>query len=257
MPNNAPLQQPDITSRVLARRSPERLVGGFTRRDSTFLFYSLVASVLEPHFHVLDLGAGRGAQAEGVSPYKRALLNLKGRVARVVGADVDPAVMDNPMLDQAVVMTVGTPLPFPDHSFDVIISDWVLEHVDDPASFVTEVTRLLKPGGWFMARTPNRYGLIAIAASVIPNRLHTRVLSRLQPDRKEIDVFPTRYRMNTRSAINRWFGKDHYENHSTTLDTEVMYLTRLPLLFAVVDRLSRLLPSGLRPILLVLVRRQS
>lgn len=83
----------------------------------------------------------------------------------------------------------------------------VLEHVDDPVKFFAEVERVLKPGGIFCARTTNRLGYVGLAASLIPNRRHARVLGKVQRDRKEIDVFPTRYRINTvwrlRAALKR------------------------------------------------------
>lgn len=244
------------TDAVIGARTPERLIGGFSRRDSTFLFYSLIHAVLEPQFRVLDFGAGRGAQGEIDWPFKRSLLNLKGKVGTVVGVDVDEAVLSNPMLDEAHVFVPGDKLPFPDSSFDLIFSDWVLEHVDDPASFSEEILRLLKPGGWFFARTPNRYGAIALSASIVPNALHKGVLARLQPERQAQDVFPTRYRLNTVAATRRWFPSSEWENYSTTIDSEFMYLARQPLLFEAVERISRILPSGLRAVLLVALHKR-
>lgn len=240
----------------LIRHSPERAVGGFTRRDSTLLFYSLIHSVLKPDHVVLDFGAGRGAQAEGPFDYMRSLVTLKGKVRHVVGVDVDPAVLENPILDEAHVFSPGERLPFDDGAFDVIFSDWVAEHVDDPASFVAEITRLLKPGGWFFARTPNRFGAIAIGATLIPNALHNAVLQRLQPDRKERDVFPTRYRMNTVSAIRRLFPSDRWNNYSTTINSELMYLARSRILFSLSELVAPLLPASLRPMLFILVQKR-
>lgn len=241
----------------LIRHAPERAVGGFTRRDSTMLFYSLIHAVLKPDHVVLDFGAGRGAQIETPFPYKRDLVTLKGKVQRVVGVDVDPAVLENPIVDEAHVFVPGQPLPFEDGAFDVIFSDWVADHVDDPASFVAEVDRLLKPGGWFFARTPNRFGAIAIGATLIPNALHTAVLSRLQPDRKDKDVFPTRYRMNTVAAVRRLFPRDRWRNHSTTIDTELMYLTRFSFLYGLSEFVAPLLPSRLKPLLFIMAQKHA
>lgn len=253
-----PTERPQLSrgEHTLAWRTPERLVGGFSRRDSTLLFYSLIRSVLTPHHHVLDFGAGRGAQLDSQWPFKRDLVTLRGKVARVVGVDVDEAVHKNPLLDEAHVVQPGNRLPFDDASFDVVFSDWVIEHVDNPPEFVGEVHRLLKPGGWFFARTPNRFGLVALGATLIPNRLHTAVLKTLQPDRESHDVFPTRYKMNTIKEIRRLFPKTSWENHSATIDSENMYLVRIPPLFEIVERVSRLLPSALRPFLIVAVRKR-
>lgn len=253
-----PTERPQLSrgEYTLARRTPERLVGGFSRRDSTLLFYSLIRSVLMPNHHILDFGAGRGAQSDSQWPFKRDLVCLKGTVARVVGVDVDEAVHKNPLLDEAHVFEPGGRLPFEDASFDVVFSDWVIEHVDNPPAFVAEVHRLLKPGGWFFARTPNRFGLVALGATLVPNRIHTAVLRKLQPDRESKDIFPTRYRMNTVKSVRRLFPKPIWDNYSTTVDSENMYLVRVPLLFEIVERVSRLLPSALRPFLIVAVRKR-
>jgi SAM-dependent methyltransferase len=45
-------------------------------------------------------------------------------------------------------------IPFPDAYFDAVFADSVLEHVCDPQRCVSEITRVLKPGGYVMAVTP-------------------------------------------------------------------------------------------------------
>jgi SAM-dependent methyltransferase len=49
-----------------------------------------------------------------------------------------------------VVETPGERLPFPDASFDTVVSTLVLCTVARPAAAVAEVTRVLKPGGRFL-----------------------------------------------------------------------------------------------------------
>lgn len=40
--------------------------------------------------------------------------------------------------------------PIESDSVDLVISDWVLEHIQDPSKFSTEFSRVLKKGGFFV-----------------------------------------------------------------------------------------------------------
>lgn len=47
-------------------------------------------------------------------------------------------------------------LTFPDDSFDVVVSQDVMEHVADPAAAMTEIARVLRPGGRHVWTVPYR-----------------------------------------------------------------------------------------------------
>ena len=204
-PHRHPDPKGSALKQALAGLYPEVGAGDFTKLDGTVEFYGRISALLRPDMEVLDLGAGRGWQLEIPDPFRRGLVTLQGRVRRLVGVDVDPAVLTNPGLDEALVYD-GTTLPFADQSFDLVLSDWVLEHIDDPAMFTAEVARVLRPGGWFCARTPHTVSISAIGSRMVPNRSHARFLTKVQKGEREAkDVFPTRYRLNTLRAIRRYF----------------------------------------------------
>lgn len=46
-------------------------------------------------------------------------------------------------------------LPFQNESFDVIIASHIIEHLDNTDTFVKEIYRVLKPGGYLIIATPN------------------------------------------------------------------------------------------------------
>jgi len=50
----------------------------------------------------------------------------------------------------------GYSYPFPDGAFDMIVCADVIEHVDKPIAMLTEIRRLLKPGGAAVISTPIR-----------------------------------------------------------------------------------------------------
>jgi SAM-dependent methyltransferase len=99
-----------------------------------------------PGERVLDVGCGTGAVARRVA-------GALGARGRVVGVDVNEG-----MLRVAKAVTPAeaavewkaasaTSLPFPDASFDVVLSQQMLQFVPEPAMAVREMHRVLAPGG--------------------------------------------------------------------------------------------------------------
>jgi SAM-dependent methyltransferase len=203
---------------------PEVRAGGFSRVDGNIEFYGRINSLLRPSMTVLDYGAGRGKDAsDDPVTFRRELRILKGKVAEVIGIDTDPAVLTNPSVDRPIVVDERDALPLADASIDLILSDFCFEHLSDPARAAGELDRVLKPLGWICARTPNRWGYIALGARAFPNRLHTRLLGRLQPGRLVHDTFPTRYRLNTRHQITTCFPPSQYLDCTYGVDSEPAY----------------------------------
>lgn len=54
----------------------------------------------------------------------------------------------------AMIQMDITNITFPDDTFDVILCNHVLEHVPDDAKAMSELYRVLKPGGWAILQTP-------------------------------------------------------------------------------------------------------
>jgi SAM-dependent methyltransferase len=92
------------------------------------------ARVLEvgsgPHGLVFFFGAERGI---GVDPLAHHYVTLFPAWQRRV----------------PTVSGYGEALPFPDNSFDVVLSDDVVDYAEDPAAIIAEVTRVLVPRGTF------------------------------------------------------------------------------------------------------------
>jgi len=241
---------------AVAALFPQRRVVSFSNREDFFVFFSIVAELVEPGFTVLDLGAGRGRTAEFGGPHKRWLGTLKGRCAKLIGMDVDPVVLENPYVDEAHLIGPDGRLPVADASIDLIYSFVTIEHVDQPEAFAAEVERVLKPGGWFCAWTPNKWGYIAVGARMVPNRLHVKLLRTIAPrDREDVDVFPTRYRMNTIGAIRRLFPGSRFRNYSYTFNADPVYNFGSPIVAALILFVMALTPPPLKQSLIVLVRK--
>jgi SAM-dependent methyltransferase len=237
---------------------PENGAGGFSRCDGTVQFYQRVHALLRPEDVVLDFGAGRGAaHYQDSSLYRKGLRNLRGERRRVIGVDVDPIVSTNPYIDEAIVIRAGSPLPFANDTFDLIVSDSTFEHVSDAARIAHELDRVLRAGGWICARTPNRNGYVAVMNRLVPAGIARRLVSTAQPDRKAEDIFPAYYRMNTLSRLNVLFPADRYEHMSFAFDSEPRYHFNQRAIFLLLLVLHGLTPPSLRNTLMSFIRKRN
>jgi len=237
---------------------PEVAVGGFSRVDGTVAFYVRVHALLAElgtDAAVLDFGAGRGACLEDPVLVRRQLRELRGRAGRVIGVDIDEAVLGNQAVDEQYLINVGERLPLSDGSIDLIVSDYTFEHVQDPAWVSRELDRVLRPGGWLCVRTPNRWGYIGLAARMVPNRLHIGLLRRLQPTKPPEDTFPTVYQLNTPAQFRHWFPTDRYRHVIWASDSEPAYVGGSVLATSVMKLLSAVTPSPLRSVLFVFLHK--
>jgi SAM-dependent methyltransferase len=251
----------DAFNQRLALRAkfyPEIRAGGYAHNDGGVEFFLRIRSLLKDTDVVLDLGAGRGAGIAKVLPeFRRNLMILRGACLKVVGVDVEPAVLQNPYLDEAYVVQIGEKLPFADETFDMIYSDWTLEHVADPATFVAEVRRLLKPGGWFCARTPNAMSYQGMVTRLIPNRVHVSLLRWLQPGREGQDVFVTEFKMNSMRDLHRLFPKAGWDLVAYAFSPEPSYVGNSTLLWRFTALLNWLSPPSYRPFLNIFVQKRA
>lgn len=249
-------QAHDPSVAFLDRMRPEYAAGGYERDSGEVAYYQRINALLQPSMTVVDLGAGRGTQLLRPADFMFHLIRLQGKARRVIGLDGDPAVAEHPYLDEHHVIDLAAPYPLPDESVDMVVADWVLEHVTDPDLLAREVGRILKREGWFCARTPNRFGYVALAVNLVPNGLHKAVLKRLWPERHAEDVFPTAYRLNTVGALRRRFDPRLWEHYSYTINPTPRYHANSRLLFGLIGLYQWLMPPAMRTDLLVFMRKR-
>jgi SAM-dependent methyltransferase len=92
-------------------------------------------------------GCGVGTYLEKLAPFANP----------AVGLDIDfERTQDSRKKSDYVVCAAGETLPFLDNQYELIISNEVIEHVQDDRLAVQEMIRCLKPGGRIVLFCPNR-----------------------------------------------------------------------------------------------------
>ena len=139
---------------------------------------------------LLDAGCGR---------YLKFSKEL-ARTAEVVGIDLESKLETRNEGSPFGVRGDLNHLPFEASYFDLIISRFVVEHLERPAQVFGEFQRVLKPGGKVVLLTPNKYDYVSLIAAATPYSWHRSLVSRIFRV-SEDDVYPTFYRANTRTKI--------------------------------------------------------
>jgi SAM-dependent methyltransferase len=97
---------------------------------------------------ILDNGCGLGTWLEALGAYSERRYGLELEFERARQA--------RPR-SEGVVQAVGEHLPFSAGSFDVLLSNEVIEHVADDRLAVSEMVRVVRPGGRIVIFCPNRW----------------------------------------------------------------------------------------------------
>jgi ubiquinone/menaquinone biosynthesis C-methylase UbiE len=157
-------------------------------------FHRVVSAALPAKGKILDVGCGDNDLLTAYRTNNR----------EVWGADFGV----HPALKHAAwfrpLRADGT-IPFADNTFEFVTSFMVMEHVAEPASFLAEIARVLKPGGLYVGQSIHAIHYVTLIRRLFDLAPHSwvqRLVKKLY-GREEHDTFPTCYRLNTQRAITR------------------------------------------------------
>lgn len=162
--------------------------------DATTAYYRTLKRYLPKEGRVLDLGCGAHRRLAGFHVGRREVWGTDFRA--------HPR-LTRPEWFRPLAARGG--IPFPSDHFHLVGCSWVLEHVAAPRSFLAEVRRVLRPGGWFVALTPNGGHYVTWLSrllGLVPHRVTQAVVQRLY-GRPPHDTFPTYYRLNDVRQLRR------------------------------------------------------
>jgi SAM-dependent methyltransferase len=205
-------------------------------RSSGDQLEAMVRGYVTPEASVLDLGCGRGGVVE-----------LIWRDAKLAaGLDPDsPSLTSRRTSGMPILRGVGEHLPFASSSFDLVVCVWVLEHLKEPLTVLSEVWRVLRPGGHFVFLTPNlRNPLLVLnrIGKALPV-VQTRLVSRFY-GRREADTFPVQYRANTVGGLRRLAAASGLEVAELRVVPDPTYLAVNGFMFRTSVFAERLMPKS-------------
>ncbi len=219
--------------------------------DGTTEFHALCRATILPGSHILEIGAGPTNSTSA----------FLATVGLVDGVDIDAAVLKNEHLKKAAIIERDH-YPYPDSVFDACVSNYVLEHVQDPLAHFREVRRVLVPGGCYVFRTPNKFYYVSLVARLTPHWFHKLLANPLRNlPKDQIDPYPTYYACNSQKDVARFaFLTDFTVEHLRLIEKEPSYGMQARPLFLGMMAYERLVNSterlaDLRANLLVVLRR--
>ncbi|HLC44235.1 MAG: hypothetical protein A2722_02855 [Candidatus Doudnabacteria bacterium RIFCSPHIGHO2_01_FULL_50_11] len=161
-----------------------------SRQYYDWFFHKLFACA-RPYGRILDNGCGNGIVGE----------YLCG--ADIVGIDLSPRMAEYAR-KRLPRVEVGDSqhLPFPDGSFDTVVSLSLLHHLSDPKQGIAEVARILKPGGLAIFED-----VVKTALSVVPRYFLNRKSSHFSHEHKNF------FKSELLRLISTFFQVEHIHHY--------------------------------------------
>lgn len=159
----------------------------------------LLSSEFRKHFGargttVLDAGCGNG---NFIVDENRDIIDW------ACGVDLKPDYTHRNVCLDEIKFTSLAATPYPDNSFDAVLSLWVFEHLEEPLPVLSEINRVLKPGGLFFFATPNKnFFPLLLNRFITKSKLTEAILQKIY-GRKPEDVFKAFYKANSLPALKQ------------------------------------------------------
>lgn len=177
-------EQKDYFREKLDKIYPKFKTGGY-------FFRKYLKKYINNNSTILDAGCGNN----GI------LSEFKFTPRLIIGVDVNKKLLEeNKIVNKKIIANLEH-IPSNSNLVDVVVSEFVLEHLRNPSLALKEISRVLKPGGVFIFITPNIINPIMTLSKIFPHTIHTFL--RVTLLKKEEETHFTYYRANTYRKLLR------------------------------------------------------
>lgn len=169
-------------------------------QDVGYFFKNYLKQYITPETRLLDVGCGH--QAYGAELYQIAKYR--------VGIDEnEEALAENPLMDERIISDIEH-MPEFKEKFDVVVAQFVLEHVVNPDQVAEKIAKACVKGGHFIFMTGNIYSPLMLVSKITPTFLK-KILKHVFLGIARHDTFPTKYRINSIAKLDFYFEKHGFK----------------------------------------------
>jgi len=173
---------------------PKFLQSSYRKTKTVHDYYDEeLAPLINKRTVLLDAGCGK----------KGIMDKYNGRTRFTVGIDLRlEALKVNNSMDYSLKSNVEK-LPFRNGSFNVVICQWVGEHLRKPKMVYKEFARVLKENGHLIIVTNSVYSPIMLASAILPSGFRDKAKEKVFPSEIKEDTFPTYYKCNCKKRCEK------------------------------------------------------
>lgn len=174
--------------------------------DITDLYSKTVAKYAnsKPQQVIIDIGGGR------LTSFAKLLIPEMKHTLTVIDSEANE-LKKNPDADQIIVANINKDLPLQFNSADLIVSRYVLEHLENLPGFISKSQKVLKNGGYFIHLFSCKFALFTILNQLLPNKFSKTLLNYLVPGSKNIRGFKTNYHECYYDKIIKIFTENRFK----------------------------------------------
>ncbi|MDX9970360.1 MAG: class I SAM-dependent methyltransferase [Candidatus Gracilibacteria bacterium] len=182
--------------------------------DSQSIYKILINERVNTNTKILDIGCGHGDFMKEV--YDKTNFSF--------GIDPDASALEKNSFIKNKFVASAEKLPFQDNTFDIVVSAWVLEHIQNPRESFSEIFRVLKPGGKVIFLTPNVWNYNVWIIRAIPERFHEFFTKRLY-NRKDHDTYPKSYKINSEKSLMKTLTPIGFQKSEIIFNGDPSYIS--------------------------------